>query len=302
MKNKIAVILSCIVGILFLFSGIVKCIDVFGFQQLIIQYGIVKLHWTAPFIVIAEIVAGEFLLLQIRNKAVVWCSFLMVVLFTVAFTYANYINGVVDCGCFGRFKFFSEYPTLVYVRNGFLLSALLFLALVAKSNELLRIDLWKKIVFFVVLFPSVFISGMTYRPFAFSVVEHELRGKALSETTLNKLIPKSKGKNWITFINPNCHHCWNSIENIKSYRGSKYFDKVDLFMTMEDTMKFDMDSIRIAFEENFGDIKFKVILNSVVPYVKTFPTSFYIENDTIVDVLEQEVPALLTLRKIYIYN
>lgn len=73
-------------------------------------------------------------------------------------------------------------------------------------------------------------------------------------------------------------------------------------MTMEDTMKFDMDSIRIAFEENFGDIKFKVILNSVVPYVKTFPTSFYIENDTIVDVLEQEVPALLTLRKIYIYN
>ena len=302
MKNKIAVILSCIVGILFLFSGIGKCIDVFGFQQLIIQYGFAKLQWIAPFIVIAEIVVGVLLLLQIRNKAVVWCAFLMVVLFTVTFTYANYVNGVVDCGCFGRFKFFSESPALVYVRNGIILSILLFLAFVAKSNESGKMNLWKKIVFLAVIFPSVFISGMTYRPFAFSIVEHEYKKQPISVTGLDKFVSDTKGKSWVTFISPNCHHCWNSIENIKSYRDSNYFDEVDLYMLIEDTAKINMDSLRIAFAENFGDVKFNTVLKSDASFVNVVPTSFYIEHDSIIDVLEHEAPSLLTLKRFYFDN
>lgn len=302
MKNKIAVILSCIAGFLFLFSGAAKCIDVFGFQQLIIQYGFAKLHWIAPFVVVAEIVVGILLLLQYKRKIVVWCSFLLIIVFTAAFTYANRVNGVVDCGCFGRFKFFSESPTLVYVRNGIILSILLYLAFVAKSNELWNMNLWKKIVIGAVILPSVFVSGMTYRPFAFSVIEHDYKNKALVTTGLNKFVSNSEGKSWVSFIGPNCYHCWNSIENIKSYRDSKFFDEVDLYMLIEDTSKINMDSLRIAFAENFGEVKFNTVLKSEASFVNVVPTSFYIEHDSIIDVLEHEVPSLLTLKRYYFDN
>lgn len=303
LKNKIVIVLNCIIGFLFLFSGVAKCIDVFGFQQLIVQYGFAKLHWIAPFIVIAEIVVGLLLLLQSKSKVLVWCSCLMIIVFTAAYTYANRVNGVVDCGCFGRFNFFTQSTILVYVRNGFILSALLFLRYWSRDTLSLEpISRWKKIVLFTILIPAVFISGMTYRPFAFSVIEHEYKNKAIIATDLNRFVSNSEGKSWVTFIGPNCYHCWNSIENIKSYRDSKYFDEIDLYMLIEDTAKINMDSVRIIFAENFGEVKFNTVLKSDASFVNVVPTSFYIEHDSIIDVLEHEVPSLLTLKRFYFDN
>lgn len=303
LKNKIVIVLNCIIGFLFLFSGVAKCIDVFGFQQLIVQYGFAQLHWIAPLIVIAEVVVGLLLLMQSKSKVVVWCSCFMIIVFTAAYTYANRVNGVVDCGCFGRFNFFTQSPIWVYARNGFILSALLFLwywSCDARSSE--PICRWKKILLFTILFPAVFISGMTYRPFAFSVIEHEYKNKTLIATGLKRFVSNPEGKSWVSFIGPNCYHCWNSIENIKSYRDSKFFDEVDLYMLIEDTAKINMDSLRIAFAENFGDVKFNTVLKSDASFVNVVPTSFYIEHDSIIDVLEHEVPSLLTLKRFYFDN
>lgn len=111
------------IGFLFLLSGISKCIDIHGFQRLIFQYGFPELHWFAPFIVIAEVAIGTLFLIQIKNKALIWCTFAMMTMFTLVFTYAYIVNGVEDCGCFGNFNILPKSPITVYVRNVIILSA-----------------------------------------------------------------------------------------------------------------------------------------------------------------------------------
>lgn len=143
---------------------------------------------------------------------------------------------------------------------------------------------------------------MTYRPYYFTVIEHEYKGRLLSSTELYKYVHNANGKSWITFITLNCHHCWNSISNIKSYKDSRFFDEVNLYMLFDDTVNANMDSIKNVFHENYGDVDFTTLLKSETDFVNAYPTSFFIRHDTIVEVLEQEVPSLLTFKRIYLQN
>ncbi len=99
------------VGILFIFSGLVKLNDPLGFSYKLDEYfsaAVLGLEFLQPFalplaifLVILEVVLGVMLLLGFHRKFTVWSLLLMILFFTFLTFYSAYFNKVTDCGCFG---------------------------------------------------------------------------------------------------------------------------------------------------------------------------------------------------------
>jgi uncharacterized membrane protein YphA (DoxX/SURF4 family) len=109
---KIFVTISRIfVGVLFIFSGLIKLNDPIGFSFKLEEYfGVTVLNLPvfepyaliiAIFVVIFEVLLGVFLLIGYKPKFTVWSSLAMIVFFTFLTFYSAYFNKVTDCGCFG---------------------------------------------------------------------------------------------------------------------------------------------------------------------------------------------------------
>ncbi|MGB3591876.1 MAG: BT_3928 family protein, partial [Nonlabens sp.] len=99
------------VGILFIFSGLVKLNDPLGFSYKLDEYfseAVLGLEFLQPialplaiFLVIFEVLLGIALLLGYQKKLTIWSLLLMIVFFTFLTFYSAYFNKVTDCGCFG---------------------------------------------------------------------------------------------------------------------------------------------------------------------------------------------------------
>ncbi len=98
-----------IVGILFIFSGLVKADDPLGLSYKMQEFFEVwKFHWldnyTLAFsliMIVFEIVAGVAILLGWRMKLFSWLLLLLIVFFTFLTGYAYLSGKVRECGCFG---------------------------------------------------------------------------------------------------------------------------------------------------------------------------------------------------------
>ncbi|MFN3952070.1 MAG: BT_3928 family protein [Thermaurantimonas sp.] len=99
------------VGILFIFSGLVKLNDPMGFGFKLEDYfaaDVLNLPIFAPYslaiaivIVTFEIVLGIMLILGYKLKFTLYSLLAMIVFFTFLTFYSAYFNKVTDCGCFG---------------------------------------------------------------------------------------------------------------------------------------------------------------------------------------------------------
>lgn len=100
-----------IVGLLFIFSGVVKLIDPKGSQYKFEEYfsaGVLNLESLVPyalylsiFLIVLEIYLGFAVLLGYRAKAILKYLLLLILLFLFLTWYSAYFNKVTDCGCFG---------------------------------------------------------------------------------------------------------------------------------------------------------------------------------------------------------
>lgn len=99
------------VGLLFIFSGLIKLNDPVGFSFKLDEY-FSEAVFNMPFLqefslalavilVIAEVLLGVMLLLGYMRKLTLWLLLLMIVFFTFLTFYSAYFNKVTDCGCFG---------------------------------------------------------------------------------------------------------------------------------------------------------------------------------------------------------
>ena len=99
------------VGVLFIFSGLIKLNDPIGFSFKLEEYfgpTVFNLDFLIPivlpmaiFIVILEVVLGIFLIIGFKKKFTLWSLLLMIIFFTFLTWYSAYFNKVTDCGCFG---------------------------------------------------------------------------------------------------------------------------------------------------------------------------------------------------------
>lgn len=104
-------IVRVLVGVLFVFSGLVKLNDPMGFAFKLEDYfaaDVLNLPFLTPIalplaiaIVTVEIVLGIMLLLGFRVRLTLNLLLAMIVFFTFLTFYSAYFNKVTDCGCFG---------------------------------------------------------------------------------------------------------------------------------------------------------------------------------------------------------
>src|SRR3990172_13252958 len=100
-----------LVGVLFIFSGLIKANDPLGFSYKLDEYfSVFGTEFLIPFslslaifICAYEIIFGFMLLLGSRITLTMWALFLMIVFFTFLTFYSAYYDKVRECGCFGDF-------------------------------------------------------------------------------------------------------------------------------------------------------------------------------------------------------
>lgn len=111
MRNIITQFSRVFVGLLFIFSGLIKLNDPVGFSYKLEEYfnaNVLNMEFLIPFalviacfVVIFEVVLGVMLLIGFKPKFTVWSLLAMIVFFTFLTFYSAYFNKVTDCGCFG---------------------------------------------------------------------------------------------------------------------------------------------------------------------------------------------------------
>lgn len=99
------------VGVLFIFSGLIKLNDPVGFSFKLEEYfevNVLNIPFLIPFalelalfVVIFEVILGVLLLMGHFKKFTLWSLMGMIVFFTFLTFYSAYFNKVTDCGCFG---------------------------------------------------------------------------------------------------------------------------------------------------------------------------------------------------------
>ncbi len=109
MKNIFLQISRAIVGLLFIFSGLIKANDPLGFGYKLQEYfevfhiGFLNEYATAFAILLCtlEIVLGALLLLGFWAEKVAWGLLILIVFFTFLTFYSAFFKVVTSCGCFG---------------------------------------------------------------------------------------------------------------------------------------------------------------------------------------------------------
>ena len=98
-----------IVGLLFIFSGLIKANDPMGFGYKLQEYFHVfnmsflndYSSWIAIFLCALEIILGGLLLIGVAGRKVAWGLLLLIIFFTFLTFYSAYSGAVKSCGCFG---------------------------------------------------------------------------------------------------------------------------------------------------------------------------------------------------------
>lgn len=98
-----------IVGVLFIFSGLIKANDPLGLSYKMQEFFEVwNIHWMDSYtlalsimMIVFEIVAGVAILLGWRMKLFSWLLLLLIIFFTFLTGYAYLSGKVRECGCFG---------------------------------------------------------------------------------------------------------------------------------------------------------------------------------------------------------
>ena len=290
-KLQKVTILGFIAGSIFLLSGLGKLPNILAFQHLIVLYGFSYWQFLAPFIVLTEIAIGTALCLNIKLKQISLLAINMVIAFTGLYSYGYFVNDIIDCGCFGTLNIKTS-PLIVYLRN-FILIVILF-TLWNKQNKDQRIAHWKKIIGWTILLPSVFIAGMTSRILPQKKYNHPFMNMPVQETPLSKFIPDSSSpKTLLSFMTYSCPHCINSIENFISYKQKGWVDTSICFILCNNDSQ-EIESTKL-WQENFPEETFITLYQDSIKFVDAFPMSFYVENDTIHQIIIGEIPSPLLL-------
>ena len=109
MKNALIWFCRIAVGLLFIFSGLIKINDPLGFSYKLEEYfEVFHILFLSPYAVIfsvvlcaLEIILGFALIIGVRAKQVAWGLLLLIVFFSFLTFYSAYFKVVQTCGCFG---------------------------------------------------------------------------------------------------------------------------------------------------------------------------------------------------------
>lgn len=160
MKTLVTVV-RILVGLLFIFSGLIKANDPLGLAYKMDEYFAVwHWDWATPYSLylsitmnVFEIVAGIALLLGYKPKLVTWLLLLLIIFFTFLTGYAVFSGKIKTCGCFGDCIPLQAYQS--FIKDLVLLVMILFLFV---KSGFIRAFLSPRINLVIVLFFTGFFT------------------------------------------------------------------------------------------------------------------------------------------------
>ncbi|HTD42417.1 MAG TPA: BT_3928 family protein, partial [Mucilaginibacter sp.] len=107
--RKLVWVCRILVGLLFIFSGLIKINDPLGFSYKLEEYfdvfhiGFLSSFALSIAVILCslEIILGFALLIRVRAKSVAWGLLLLIIFFAFLTFYSAYFKVVQTCGCFG---------------------------------------------------------------------------------------------------------------------------------------------------------------------------------------------------------
>ena len=278
MKQKSIQILSSLVGIVFIVSGIGKAIIAHEFSQSLTQYGFDFLRFLAPPFIVFEIALGLLLFLGIRQKLMSFIAVGLLSALSLIFLYGHFFVNVDDCGCFGYFEFLNTPPFLTILRNVVLIGISLYVFL-NSDNSRKATELNEIIIIFCILCTACFVTGYKFaQPNNDIGTQLVAKNIEVKNTMLGEFLTLSNDSTYLVFAFVySCPHCLNSIENLKQYERLGVADRVIGLSFLPDSAvikKFDD-----LFNPNFEIVHLSP--QELFQITNRFPVSYYIRNGII---------------------
>lgn len=226
MKNKLRLTIQIIAGTIFIVSGALKAIDSQSFSSLISTYGFGWAGSIAPVISAIEIILGLCLILDIQPRTTILFTTAITIIFTLLFSYAFFFREIEDCGCMGSFVKVS--PSISFGRNILIIIGCLWIWYNFKEINVQTRN-WKKWIVYVLGGMALCVSGYTLgKPLVKKVEILTINeGDQLNTSLFKCYNDKISRDTCVIFIfSPNCDHCWNVTENIKSIKRTPGFTNV----------------------------------------------------------------------------
>lgn len=309
MKKRLLILLIFIFGIFYIFSGIIKIIDVDNFLYLIRSYNIKIFLYVAPAMPVIEIIIGLMLLFRKRLKYVISFSILLLFFFTIIFSYGYFTKGVDDCGCFGGIDILKMSPVFFFIRNGLLILLSVFIySNIQNEKSDNNLSFAHLIIIFAAILSSAFIIGVRSNlnnylkktPYTILNIDdyHEKTfiNKNIHETVLSEYVSTSEDSTYIIFVfSYKCPHCIISSHYLNEYIDNNVVDKV-LGITKGTRKEERFFSKNVKTKFDYKRIRF-IEMKEITAF---YPLSFYVENDTIRFKIKGTLPTYDKFQELYL--
>lgn len=285
--KRIVNVISFLAGVLLLVSGLLKAMDAGSFAALIHDYGFPRLQFLSVLIILAEVVLGVLLVLKTKVRLVSFLAGLMVLCFTLVYSYGWIFKGIADCGCFGKLTALGTQPAVVYVRNLILLGCFYFLWKKGGMDEV-RCDAASVFILLGFSVTAAYMSGYTYT----SVGEPKQKDLSVENARISEYREFSGDSTYLVFaFSYTCPHCMNSMANLKEYESSGVVDKV-VGLALADTLA------RVEFQRIFQP-NFEIVDcdDRLLGLTNKFPRTYVIKDGKVIYESGGTLPSAYVLGK-----
>ena len=293
--NKKTDLWGLVLGLVFLISGYAKSLNASAFADIITKYGFANISYVAIPIVIIEIILGLLFIFKIGEKTTALIATILLIIFTLVYSYGLIFKDIEDCGCFGSIKSLNTSPIVLYIRN----ILLLYFAVDVYLNSS---NVWKTtniniVVIIVIIITASFMSGYTSKNFLNSKTSKFIKYEA-NKSNLGEYAKFSNDSTYLVFVfSYSCPHCMNSIENLNQYERLGAVDKVIGFALYTDSLS------KERFYHNFSPkFEIKEYGKMLMKLTNDLPTTYYVKNDTVEIAFPGELPCAPVFKSILKIN
>ena len=275
-------IISILLGCIFLISGFGKLVGVDAFESLIESYGLPQFAFLAPIIILMEILLGVLLILVYRKKLMGIISSIILIIFTIIYSYAYIEHGITDCGCFGNNPILQSNPSISYIRNSIMIALSVILYIYGNNNNE-HISKTTICCLSGILVVCAFIMGRSFRVPSMFVKPNPLFMKPVIESNISNCVDLSNDSTYVVYVfSYDCAGCWNNMTNFINYDKDSIADR-SIGLCVGGKGK---NTFMNYFKPNFDIYDVGTALSDEI---KIVPTFLYIKNGLIHDIIQGSV-------------
>ena len=275
-----------LLGLSFIFSSLSKAFTANYFGEILSSYGCEMFYWLSPVIILGELLLGLFLFLDIYPKWSAAATAIMLICFTGIYIYGHLTLGISDCGCYGKLKILNQSAVILYIRNLLLFCGALVVFSHYKSISK-PISKTAISVLSIILIIAAFISGYTLSEHKSNNFDKSFQPIPLVEHPLSRYIETSADSTYLVSVfSYSCPHCINSMGNIEQFGK---FNVVDRVIGLGAYRIDDIADFRKILIPSFDVTNYT--FDEISDLTLEFPTTYFIRNDSIINIIQGEVPS-----------